>query len=158
MTKDAMTETEWRTSADPRVLVSFVAGLDAPPGSVLPMVWASERKLRLFLTTCCRRRWEFVTDAECRRVIAVAERFAEGQASPDELAEAERAASTSLDNVPFESGSADDAESPETLYHLARAARTCCGTFSHLTRQHTYYGRSRDFVAVSPGPPHDSRL
>jgi hypothetical protein len=55
--------------------------------------------LRLFACSCCRSFWHLFTDQHARQAVEVAERFADGQASLDELAaaghsagEAERAA------------------------------------------------------------------
>jgi hypothetical protein len=44
----------------------------------------SDRKLRLYLVGCCRRRWELFTDDRCRRAVAIAERYADGRATEAE--------------------------------------------------------------------------
>src|SRR4051812_45280283 len=50
-----------------------------------------ERKFRLFLCGGCRTLWNRLPDAETCRAVEVAERYAEGDASADELADANRA-------------------------------------------------------------------
>jgi hypothetical protein len=54
----------------------------------LPRTKAGRRKLRLFACGCCRLTWDQLPDARLREAVLVAERFAEGQASKDELAAA----------------------------------------------------------------------
>jgi hypothetical protein len=46
----------------------------------------SERKLRLLACACCRRVWDLLLEQESRHAVRVAERFADGLASEDELA------------------------------------------------------------------------
>jgi hypothetical protein len=45
---------------------------------------ASYRKLQLFACACCRRIWSLIASAQARRVVEVAERIADGQATDEE--------------------------------------------------------------------------
>jgi hypothetical protein len=72
-----MTEAEWLACIDPGRLhfwVVLIAGNRF-----------SNRKLKLFEVACCRQIWHIITDARCRRAIEVAERFADGMVSEDDL-------------------------------------------------------------------------
>jgi hypothetical protein len=73
-----MTEAEWRACTDPQKMLDFLGGK------------ASDRKLRLFACGCCRHAWgqapHLIAAGENEiEAIAVAERFADGSASQDEL-------------------------------------------------------------------------
>jgi hypothetical protein len=76
-----MTESEWLTETRrPWMMVQSLLA----PGKV-QRTKAGKRKLRLFACGCCRLIWELLPDPRTREAVKVAERFAEGQASKDEL-------------------------------------------------------------------------
>jgi hypothetical protein len=75
----AMWESRWRTCTDSYRMLRFLWGR------------VSERKLRLFACACCRRVWDLLGEPR-RRVIEVAERVIEGEATLEELGAARAAA------------------------------------------------------------------
>src|SRR5690348_9932593 len=79
-----MTEVEWLSSTDPREMLEYIRGSNPP----------SDRQLRLFACACVRQVWHLLTDERSRRAVEVAERFADGRATRDELAVAREASWT----------------------------------------------------------------
>jgi hypothetical protein len=77
-----MTEQEWLACTDPDAMRRL---LPDPP---------TDRKLRLFACACCRKFWDQLEDGT--ELVRVAERFADGLASEDELVEAGLPASHEL--------------------------------------------------------------
>lgn len=75
-----MSESEWLVCADPLPMLQFLVGK------------ASERKLRLFAVAWCRRAWEFLEPAGCRRAVEISESYADGLASVPELQQARETA------------------------------------------------------------------
>jgi hypothetical protein len=68
-----MTESEWVECNDPVQLLEFLRGK------------ASDRCLRLFCAACCRRVWHLLVDEQSRAAVEIVERFADGQATDNEL-------------------------------------------------------------------------
>ena len=69
-----MTEPEWLAGTDPEPMLGFLVERGA-----------SDRKLGLFAVACCRRIWPLLTHPDSRYLVDVAERYADGRASPREL-------------------------------------------------------------------------
>jgi hypothetical protein len=65
-----MTEADWLSCADPKLMLEFVRGK------------VSERKLRLFACSCCRRVEPLLNDEVVRNALDAAERYADGQIRP----------------------------------------------------------------------------
>lgn len=71
-----MTEAEWLVSTNPMPMLAFVKGK------------VSKRKLRLFGCACCRRTWNLLNDPRSRIALEIIERYSDGLATEDELAQA----------------------------------------------------------------------
>lgn len=69
-----MTEQEWQNATEPHTMLEFLRCRGKP----------NERKLRLFAVACSRRMGNWI-DALGRHAVDVAERFADGFATPEEL-------------------------------------------------------------------------
>ena len=78
-----MTERSWQTATRPYPMIDHL-GPNASP-----------RKLRLVGVEACNRLWGIMTDPRSRNAVSVAERFANGEATEDELL----AANTTANNV-----------------------------------------------------------
>jgi len=68
-----MTEEEWRTCEDPRLMLRFLAGN------------ATDRKVRLFACAGCRRVWKSLDRKPIQQAVEAAEQFADGAITTDEL-------------------------------------------------------------------------
>jgi hypothetical protein len=66
-------EATWLACADPAPMLEFLRGR------------ASARKLRLFAVACCHLVWHWFPDPRSQECVRLAERFADGQASREEL-------------------------------------------------------------------------
>jgi hypothetical protein len=87
-----MTEAEWMACTDPGPMLDFILGK------------ATDRKLRLFAVTCCRRVWPLLKDQRSRQAVEVAETYADGQASQGRLCDAHEVAFEVTTNLPWGPG------------------------------------------------------
>lgn len=80
-----MTESDWLVSTDPAAMLQYLCpDMGSPYAGGVPHR-ISDRKLRLFACACARERWHLLTDARSRKAVEVAEQFADGLATAQEL-------------------------------------------------------------------------
>jgi hypothetical protein len=87
-----MTETEWLSCTDPTPMLRFLLGTDYPrvqDVEAFPACKGSDRKLRLFACACYHRLSHLLPNSLSQTAVEVAERFAEGIATPEELQQEE---------------------------------------------------------------------
>src|SRR5262245_22919768 len=75
-----MTEAEWLACTDPGEMLASLRAMWKGTRTT-----AGTHKVRLFACGCCRVIWENLPDPELKYAVEVAERSAEGQATPAEL-------------------------------------------------------------------------
>lgn len=90
-----MNEAEWLVSTDQQRMLQYLTHNFVHPAGPFSGRWVprdkslvSERQLRLFAVACCRAVWPLLTDPRSRKAVEVAERFADGLATWDELEQA----------------------------------------------------------------------
>ncbi len=107
----------------------------------------SSRKLRLLVAALCRQLWNVLRDEACRGAIEVAERFADGLASEEELYQARLNADNCVDTIRIQlslgHASAPDptGDSMRARFRAAEAATDAAGWPHHL---HNSYVRALD--------------
>lgn len=105
-----------------------------------------QKLLRLFACSCARDHWDYLTDERSRNAVEVAERFAEGKASKEELLIAKDLAGRAAQDAYVEGG-----------WHSERIARIAWGTVithaaaaaKHTSQDTAFFAGSRP-VADSP--------
>jgi hypothetical protein len=91
---------------------------------------ASARKLRLFAVACCRRVWELLPEGECRLAVEVAEKYADGLVTREQLRKAAIAVNANRANLGSPAASV-------TEYYPGGAARWASGWAAYLVRRHS---------------------
>lgn len=87
-----MTEAEWLAWSRPKRMFGFLLGTDYPrvqDRDSFPDCKGSDRKLRLFACACYHRVRHLLPHALAQDAVEVAERFADGTATPEDLQQAE---------------------------------------------------------------------
>lgn len=135
-----MTEAEWLACVHPEEMLDLLRSK------------TSERKLRLFAVACYRQNPWASEHETCRNATEVAERFADGKAKPDELAQSLRMAVRRGDMLDFEYGPLRSICSLSDLH-----AAVCSSLASDLDVLHTIpailreiYGNPFRPVTVDP--------
>jgi hypothetical protein len=103
-----MKEDQWNRCTDPKAMLEFLRSSGR----------ASERKLRLFAVACCHGVWNWMTDRRSRQGVKVAERYADGLASGEDLADAREGTAGAWTTVWGDGWH---------IYQSARAAHFACG-------------------------------
>jgi hypothetical protein len=101
-----MTEAEWLECTHPTPMLEFLRGK------------ASDRKLRLFACACCRRICQYLKDKDSRRLVEVAESFADGAASAIQLYTTWNRAADAQEAIHYEGGDAVDQSAAEAVLGL----------------------------------------
>jgi len=87
-----MTEAEWLAWSDPKPMLRFLLGTDYPrvqDVETFPACKGSDRKMRLFACACYHRIRHLLPNPIAQTAVGVAERFADGMATTEELQQAE---------------------------------------------------------------------
>jgi hypothetical protein len=114
-----MTEVEWLACTDPKPMLEFVAGK------------TSDRKLRLFACACVRRVWGLLENELSQDSIVVSERYADGLANREELAEASSNALGVHYNDVWPGWDEEPAVPPDEVWHSKHEAIQAAYLASH---------------------------
>jgi hypothetical protein len=94
-----VTEAEWLASDDVGGMVGWLRQRG-------PALWKrGNRKFRLFNCACCRRIWSLLPEEQYRKAVEVAEEFADGLVSEDDLSVARNAAEDAVSIITKQQGS-----------------------------------------------------
>ncbi len=126
-----MNEQEWLENADPQSMLDFLQGR------------TSERKLRLFACACCRRIWNLLLDQRSRNAVMLAELFADGSVSPEEL----RIARSAADRAHFESRRNSNFRALDAAPNAAEEEMSCAADVSACTADAAEIAFGRDSSA-----------
>jgi len=122
-----MTEAEWLECTEVARMLEFLRDK------------ARARKLRLFACACCRRIWHLLKDERSRKAVEVAERFAEGTATEQELNEAEDDANDVWGEFVYADENVTDAETD--------ASDAACGAACYAEAAISSAGAASEYAA-----------
>jgi hypothetical protein len=101
-----MTESEWWSCTNSLEMLAFIE------------TKVSERRLRLFGAACCRRLWSQLTDKRSRRLVEVAEFYAEGESNIRRLRYAGQRAEEAWEAVHWENRAAVEQKAASYVLYL----------------------------------------
>jgi hypothetical protein len=115
-----MTEEQWLACKNPDTMLDFAWDHQDK---------ISNRKLRLFAVLCSRQVWDLL-DVRSRHAVEIAERYAEGLASPEELQIATNEADNAADDASAKWYEGEDELAANALLSAAEAAACGVGAVS----------------------------
>lgn len=89
-----MTEDQWLTGADVSAMVSHLEDAHR-----MHRLKKGQRRLRLFTAACCRLVWHLMTDDRARQAVRLAERYADGELTREEMKQAHQAHARAFSGV-----------------------------------------------------------
>ena len=139
-----MTEAEWLACDDPERILSFLQINDA-----------GDRLLRLLACAGCRAVWQWLNDERSREAVEVAEKYADGQTTPEELRAAASRAHDAV--VSFRDTTANDFDVSSRAFYAtqepinaARVVLTRCQTRARCKLVREIFGNPFRPVVFSP--------
>ncbi len=132
-----MTEAEWLTCRRPELMLNYLRDN------------ATDRKLRLLACACCRLVWGVLTAEYARRAVEVSERFAEGDATAEELDAAAESVADLWDAMDpdgmIEDGVGSTTPGEYRVYRAIRAAFwAACRDREFVTKAHFEVGEATE--------------
>lgn len=124
-----MTEQEWLECKDPDKMLNYFRG----------RLRLYSRNFRLFACASCRRIWHLIPDERSRRAVEVAERFADGYASNEELLSAHSLAESARKEDPRETSKDGSTASWAAVYTADRLPFHAARTVQWMTSQAIFY-------------------